>query len=1037
MATGIVNLEGSVTIIHHEGGDPTPPQPNPKNMLEAPRNLNIREDESAINMSWVNPPDLMSGTTVLAAWVRTVVVRKIGSEPSNRFDGDVVFIADTSNSRNDGSTTYWSDKNVNIQNRYFYKLFAISNEGAVTPSVALWGTPKKKKITKFVPSWALIQSLYFNGTEKRIFGQIGNQSRPIYVYLDQFSDYIGYIGEYTAANPGTYQCTIYLKDKSQICWDDGTTDDIVICWSIKKVKLSLDSSELSLTDENQKEIKIVKENNYIAYKMNTITVNVKIRNVNIINFKIDKGITDSSEFEQYIKEKFNQDSIKLSFDNTNDSDLQKNCSIVPNGYTYESGALIYKFNIVKTNSSIKEGNVKFTISMKDNDFIECNEVRPVQLSLNNRYSIMGITIDQNTGIITLSSMNTVEFDFGNSSKEQLEKIFNDFIGNKIFCKVFDGLSHQPPDFVKSLKMTREYDNIIDCYNDGYNINVNRDYWTMFPFRHVIITNDNDVVDINIIKDNLISDEESITNPLKFKEMLQGFEENFGNHKFYDFFVKSPKLQILCSNFMISTFPLLYELQPNGSRDTIEKSKKVMEHFVNDNENFKYSESYNTIISDINVGNFIYQEASKMNNEHEYMPHCTDNISNLLNIKSIPQIDSFTIFPIDGEDGCFIYSKYQTNLYFSAVLKSMVIHKHNKTLKEKYFISNFLTHMCFFEPENNAFVTNSQNSSIQNLCRVLKYKNDVYRSMDYFYSFVSIQKQTYLLLLFKIRNFISNSYYYARKLYHYGTEINVSIAELLHMIDENNTKAKILLSKSKIDKITINAYTPQAYTKNIVIHSITYNFEYLSNLFDLDIGFKIFKPFSNIFINNFLIKKDYSVSNFDPISALINTNTNGQSLYGYISGLIQYPTDMTYIFKSEKLYTMYEKVLPMHSFDGSFATKLLFSNEFVLFPKSFDNGSEYRNIMISFLSKPTTESNTILLSSHYNSFSQNKIFINNAIRDKAIWRLSSVGSFEYTFLPQIKKTDWSVVNELICSLFSTNFATICPHGGVNVDTMEIQ
>lgn len=96
------------------GGVPLPPVTN----------IIVQPASKKVYLKWTDPEDLADGGTTYAEWAGTVVVRKAGSAPENRFDGTVVA---TSTTRNEHQNTWLVDENGLVNGTtYYYHIYPFS-----------------------------------------------------------------------------------------------------------------------------------------------------------------------------------------------------------------------------------------------------------------------------------------------------------------------------------------------------------------------------------------------------------------------------------------------------------------------------------------------------------------------------------------------------------------------------------------------------------------------------------------------------------------------------------------------------------------------------------------------------------------------------------------------------------------------------------------------------------------------------------------------------------------------------------------------
>lgn len=97
-----------------------------------------------LTIKWNDPNDLEISGAKVAEWANTKLVRKIGSFPANETDGTLVV---TSSVRNQYASTGYTDTGLTNGTTYYYKLFPVSKDGAVTMGSGnnITGTPQSYK----------------------------------------------------------------------------------------------------------------------------------------------------------------------------------------------------------------------------------------------------------------------------------------------------------------------------------------------------------------------------------------------------------------------------------------------------------------------------------------------------------------------------------------------------------------------------------------------------------------------------------------------------------------------------------------------------------------------------------------------------------------------------------------------------------------------------------------------------------------------------------------------------------------------------
>lgn len=87
----------------------------------------------AVYFKWTDPENIVVAGATLATWKGTLLVRKVGSYPVNRRDGEVVGDFTTKNSHED---TYFGDSGLTNGQTYYYKFFPYTTNGVYTDDAA-------------------------------------------------------------------------------------------------------------------------------------------------------------------------------------------------------------------------------------------------------------------------------------------------------------------------------------------------------------------------------------------------------------------------------------------------------------------------------------------------------------------------------------------------------------------------------------------------------------------------------------------------------------------------------------------------------------------------------------------------------------------------------------------------------------------------------------------------------------------------------------------------------------------------------------
>ena len=115
--------------------------------LAQPTTVTITSKNQAVDIKWTDPEDLTYAGATLAAWQKTVVVRKEGSAPSSVNDGTIVV---TTTERNQYAETAYTDSGLTNDVTYYYGIFPCSADGVYTTTYTISAVPTALKIVTFV-----------------------------------------------------------------------------------------------------------------------------------------------------------------------------------------------------------------------------------------------------------------------------------------------------------------------------------------------------------------------------------------------------------------------------------------------------------------------------------------------------------------------------------------------------------------------------------------------------------------------------------------------------------------------------------------------------------------------------------------------------------------------------------------------------------------------------------------------------------------------------------------------------------------------
>lgn len=97
-------------------------------LLDEPSNVNAYFDKIAeeVQIKWTDPADIITNEPVPATWAGTIVVRKEGSAPLHRWDGNLLI---DSTIRDAYKTTPLVDNTAEYQKNYYYGIFPYDTRG--------------------------------------------------------------------------------------------------------------------------------------------------------------------------------------------------------------------------------------------------------------------------------------------------------------------------------------------------------------------------------------------------------------------------------------------------------------------------------------------------------------------------------------------------------------------------------------------------------------------------------------------------------------------------------------------------------------------------------------------------------------------------------------------------------------------------------------------------------------------------------------------------------------------------------------------
>lgn len=97
-------------------------------LLAEPSSVSVvyDSDSDSVKIMWSDPPDISTNQPVPCTWAGTIVVRKEGSPPKNRWDGEVLVDSTT---RDEYASEPFVDNTFEHNMRYYYGIFPYHNAG--------------------------------------------------------------------------------------------------------------------------------------------------------------------------------------------------------------------------------------------------------------------------------------------------------------------------------------------------------------------------------------------------------------------------------------------------------------------------------------------------------------------------------------------------------------------------------------------------------------------------------------------------------------------------------------------------------------------------------------------------------------------------------------------------------------------------------------------------------------------------------------------------------------------------------------------
>lgn len=225
-----------------------------------------------VSLTWTDPEDIVVDGTTLARWGGTLVVKKEGSAPTNRLDGEVILDSTTKNAH---SNTPLIDDEVDYGTTYYYKFFPYTTSGGYTNGSSVSCSPERVVIP-VVPTQS--GTLTYDGTTLT----------PAFNSYDSNELTIG--GDTDGVNVGTYTAT--FTPTYDYTWSDGSRSTKNATWAISKANVTVPTITGTTKTYNRTQQSVTVS----AYDSNLITVSGTSA-TNAGNYTVAMGLVDSSNYQ--------------------------------------------------------------------------------------------------------------------------------------------------------------------------------------------------------------------------------------------------------------------------------------------------------------------------------------------------------------------------------------------------------------------------------------------------------------------------------------------------------------------------------------------------------------------------------------------------------------------------------------------------------------------------------------------------------------------------------------------------------------------
>ena len=225
--------------------------------LSAISNLSAKKGNAKATLTWTDPDDVVVDWVTLAAWEKTILVRKVWSAPSSTSDWVIVT---TSKNKNQYSSTWYEDTGLTNWTTYYYVAFAVSDQGREIAGNTASAKPVASRT--FTVSWTE------NSDPTTWTNTYSDDATWISAWSTDFDEFFWYsavlvdeswteVAEVTqdeSWGAGNLKISL-LQAKWIIDWSSSSTNNVMIKFPKRWIKMSKSWSTvtLSITDEENKE----------------------------------------------------------------------------------------------------------------------------------------------------------------------------------------------------------------------------------------------------------------------------------------------------------------------------------------------------------------------------------------------------------------------------------------------------------------------------------------------------------------------------------------------------------------------------------------------------------------------------------------------------------------------------------------------------------------------------------------------------------------------------------------------------------------